>query len=342
MICVFLALLPLAACHACERKTSPSTQKRDGGASVRAAASAPRVLRGKPKSAAELPTTRAEIFLANLDAQIDELTRLTRAQPDTTPNLLLLSAAHHTRGRFRGDLDEIQLGIDQTSTCLKLEPDNPLCPLMRAEQEQSLHRFPEARADLERAKALGADRKRVSALALELDWNSGNYDAAIPAIRGARVAHPSTATWLREAELEHSLGHEAEADAAFEAAEDLLEDTSPLVIAHLDIQRGIQKVETGRLEEAVTFFRAAVERMPTYIAANEHLAETLHMLRQNDEATRIYEDIVARSTDPEFFHALAELYATSGRPEHPEKAAALRAKAQAGYAALLVKYPEAM
>ena len=328
-----VAALTLAGCGKQKpppHKTTASAQPVDSG---------PKPLRGKPKSATELATTESGIYLANLDGQISELTRLTRDRPENISNVMALSSAHHTRGRFRGDLDEIQLGIDGLDACVRLQPENAICWLTRAEQEQSLHRFPQARADVDRAKQLGADPVRAAMLEMDLDWNDGRYETAIPAIRNARLARATTSTWIREGQLDHDLGLENEADAAFEAAEDLINDTGPLVIAHLDVQRGIQKSQTGRLEDACVFYRAAVERIPTYVAANEHLAEALHMLGKNEEATRIYENVVKLTDDPEFAHALAELYAASGKTKESKE---LEAKARAGYAALLAKYPEAM
>jgi hypothetical protein len=39
-------------------------------------------------------------------------------RPEVVSNVQRLSAAHHVRGRFRGDVDEIQLGVDGASTWL--------------------------------------------------------------------------------------------------------------------------------------------------------------------------------------------------------------------------------
>ncbi len=295
--------------------------------------------RSAPKSEAALPTTRADIYLANMDGEIEELTRVTKGKPAVTPDLLLLSATHHTRGRFRGDLDEIQLGITALDTCVETEPRNATCWLMRVEQEQSLHRFGLARSDLDRAKSLGVPPPKTAGLEADLDWNAGRYDVAIPAIRRLRVDKPSTGTWIREAQLDHELGLEDDADRAYVAAEDAIVDTGPLVVAHLDMQRGMQKEQTGRLDEAIVFFRAAVARIPVYVAALEHLAEALHMAGKDEEATQLYEHVVQLSDDPEFAHALGELRALHGKPEEGK---ALRAKAMQGYEALLAKYPEAM
>ena len=309
-----------------------------------------RRLRGKPKGMRELPTTSADIYLGNLDEQIGELTRLTREHPDLVANLMLLSTAHNSRGRLKDDLDEIQLGIDQTTQCIALahdDADTPKgarqdakCYLMRAEQEQSLHRFGEARGDLAKARELGIDGTPIDDLETELDWNAGLYAASIPKLRAMRLARPSTSTWIREAQLEHDLGHEPEADAAFEAAEDRISDTNPLIVAHLNVQRGTQKVHTGKLEEAIVFFREATVRVPTHIAALEHLAETLGMAGRHAESAALYEKVVTLSDDPEFAHALAHEYAAIGG--HEKEAAALEAKAKEGYARLVAKYPEAM
>jgi tetratricopeptide (TPR) repeat protein len=296
-------------------------------------------LRQRPKSQSELPTTSADIYLGNLDGQIEELNRLLRERPNQLSNVILLSAVHHTRGRYRGDLDEIQQGIDGATACAKLAPNDATCYLVRAEQEQSLHRFKESRADLEHARQLQADPSRVADLQNELDWNDGVYDRAIAGIRASRRAHSATGPWIREAQLEHDLGNDDAADVAFETAEDLVRDTNPFGVAHLNVQRGIQKSAIGRLDQAVLFFREAVARMPTYVAGNEHLAEALHQLGQDDEATKIYERVVQLSNDPEFSHALAVLYAAHGKPA---EAKALEEKARKGYDALLKKYPEAM
>lgn len=338
-----------AGCDGCgDRKTKPASTKdasaktaHDSGATAQTDGAAPKPLRLKPRSMDELPTTAADIYFGNLDGQIEELTRIVKLQgAETLPShLRLASSFHYTRGRFRGDLDEIALAIETLGTCVKIEPEGPDCFVMRAEQEQSLHRFAETRADIDRAKKLNVDASRVADLETELDWNGGRYDVAIKAIREARLKRPTSGSWMREAQLEHDLGNDDKVDAAFEAAEDLIVDTNPLPVAHLNVQRGMVKAHAGRLEDAVLFFREAVVRIPNYVAANEHLAEALHQLGQDDEATKIYEAIVKQSDDPEFMHALASLYKAHGKPD---KARELDAKATSRYEALLKKYPEAM
>ncbi len=295
--------------------------------------------RHKPKSVKQLPTTDGAIWLENMDGVIAELERLVKAKPEIIQNVQKLASAHHLRGRFKGDLDEIQLGIDYATQCMKVETDEGNCVLMRAEQEQSLHRFKDARADLAIAKGKNADPIRVADLEAELDFNDGLYEKAFAQIKKARQERPSTPTLIRQAQLDYDLELDADGETAFELAEDAIHDTTPFPVAHLNLQRGIQLMGRGKLEEAIVFFREAVLRLPTYIAANEHLAEALHRLGRDEEATTIYEKVVRLSDDPEFQHALAELYEKRGQSE---EAKALEAKARAGYEKLLGKYPEAM
>lgn len=323
---------------ACGRSDAPP--KRSVSASSSApAASKPASPRGRPKTAAELSTTDADIVLGNLDGQIRELDRLLGAQPSNGALVAKRASLRYARGRYRGDLDEIEASIQALEACVRASPDDAACALLLAEQTQSMHRFARARESLSRARALGADATRAADLEADLDWNDGRYDGAIAAIRRARRERPSAATWLREAQLEHDLGRYDESERAFEAAEDAVIDPSPIPLAHMYVQRGIALAQRGRREEASLFFREAVRRMPGHVAALEHLAETLHELGKDDEALALYERVVALSDDPEFAHALGEILAAKGQRD---RAAALAAKAKAGYAKLVAKYPEAM
>jgi tetratricopeptide (TPR) repeat protein len=330
-----VAALVLVGCGRRHTSTSKPT-------AARASASSTSPLRGKPRSPSELPTTSGAIYLANLEGQITELERLTREAPGLLGNMPRLGALHHTHGRILGEPDELALGIDTVSQCVRQEPGNARTYLIRAEQEQSLHRFAAARADLVRARALGLaapDAVRASELETELDWNDGLYERAIAAIRKARRDRPSSHTWLREAQLDHDLGLSDASDAAFEAAEDLISDTSPLEVAHLNLQRGIQLMSRGRLEDACVFFREAVARLPAYVAPREHLAEALHELGRDEESRALYQAIVQASSDPEFMHALAQLDAAHGLLDEARE---LEARARRRYEELLKAYPEAM
>lgn len=298
-----------------------------------------RTPRNSPRAQRELATTSDAIFLGNLEGQVGEAERLSRADPGNIWKLQMLSNLHASHGKYMGNLDEIQLGIDQINRCIAADPKNAELLVDRADQQQALHRFSLARADLVRARALGANAIRVDAVEQELDWNDGQYAKAIHAIGQATARRRNSPTVAREARLYSDLGEQDQADRAFAEAEELIRDTSPLPVAWLNVQRGMHMFRTGRITEAEVFFRAAVDRLPSYVMAKEHLAEALHFLGKDLEAIAIYEEIIARSSDPEFKGALAALYAAHDRTKEAD---ALRFQATADYDRLLERYPEAM
>jgi tetratricopeptide (TPR) repeat protein len=337
----FVLVLAALAAMSCRSKVPPpSPPAASATASVTVGTGpVPKPLRNRPKPDKELPTTSANIWEGNLDSQVGGITKLVKADPKSATKLSMLSHSLNMRGKFHGDLDEIQQGIDAINQAIALRPGDGELLVSRAYEEQSLHRFKEARADCDEAKKLGADPSLVATVVTELDWNDGKYDLAIPAIRAARERKAVYGNLLREAQLEHDLGDFDAADRRFEQAEDSIADTSPLPVAALNVQRGIHKFTSGKIEESILFFREAVARIPDYVAAEEHLAEALHALGQDEEAITIYESIGKRSSDPEFMGALASIYRVHGKTKEADL---LKAKATARYAELLKKFPEAM
>jgi tetratricopeptide (TPR) repeat protein len=298
-----------------------------------------RPLRNAPLGQRDLPTTSARIFAGNLDKEVHLLEDLVRHHPEMIEARRDLSALYHARGLWRGDLDEIQRGIDQLGECLQRTPGDGSLWLARAGQQLSLHRFRDARLDLERAKALGVDPAAAAAVEQELDWSAGSTETAIASIRTAAARRPNPETIARLARLEHDLGNFEAADRAFETAEDLIVDPNPIPVAWLNVQRGRHKLEIGDAESALLFFSEALARMPDDAAARESLAEALHALGRDAEAIAQYETILQQSSQSDVSADLALLYQAAGRLD---EAAALAARARDTFEALLVRYPEAM
>ena len=335
----------LVACNG-QKKQAPAAGNPGDAATVTAAAvvdagpAKPGALRMRPKTQAELPTTAGDIYVGNMEGQLEASQRVLKYDPKSAPKVAAIAAMQYAVGKFRGDLDMIAAGIDTQGKAIALDPNNGQRYVVRASQEQTLHRFKQAHADLDEAKKLGAPAEDIAAQEQELDWNEGKYDTAIRSIHEAAARKKDLYTLAREAQLHHDLGEYDAAEREFEQAEDSFDtDTSPLPVAWLYVQRGIHLEKIGKPEIAVLFFREAVARIPKYVMASEHLAEALHMLGKDDEARAIYEDITHRSTDPEFMGALAGVYRKLGMTKEAD---ALKAKATARYGELLVKYPEAM
>lgn len=284
-------------------------------------------------------TTDGNLAMRNLEGElVDARQRASRAPTDVGA-CLQLAGVLYLRARVTGDIDEMAAAVDKSAECTRIAPDSPDAWVTKAGQEQTLHRFAQAEADLARARSLGADATRVASLQRELDWNAGKWADAAVSIRAAAASLPTTSNLTRAARLEHDLGHHDAADALYVRALSLVDDTGPIPVAMMEVQRGINLSDGERVEEAIEVFRSAAKRLPKYTAAKEHLAEASSRAGRIDDAITIYEGIVASSTDPEFMGQLASLYRGKGKVAMAD---ALRAKATHRYEELLAKYPEAM
>ena len=105
-----------------------------------------------PRGQDELPTTSARIFLNNLDVEVTYLEEIVARAPQAVRAVRRLAGLYHLRGGYRSDLDEIQRGIDLLDRCLDILSEDPSLLLTRAKLRMSLHRFPQARQDVESAK----------------------------------------------------------------------------------------------------------------------------------------------------------------------------------------------
>jgi len=292
-----------------------------------------------PASPQDHPTTSAAIYLSNLNGQFRSARQRIANDPNDATAHKILSKLYYLRGQYRVDLDEIQQAVAHASACLKLEPGDTVCLLLRAKQQLTLHRFELSRADLERAKSLGMGAKVVAAIEADLNWNAGRYAPAIAAIRHAAATHPTLWTLARLARLEHDLGNFEAAQKAFQTAEAAVTSVDPLPLAWLNVQRGFHYFTRRKLAHAVLFYTEAVRRLPDYVLAREHLAEALALQGQVEAAVEHYERIVSQTPHAESLAALARLYRRQGKPA---KADALKQHATQRYDTLLQSYPEAM
>lgn len=270
---------------------------------------APRVEepRRRPLTRAELPTTSGAIFVRNLEGELADAEAEVRAG-DTAANREL-GVARYRMGRLRGDIELVAGAVEAFDAAIDHAPADGELYVLRAKVQGTLHRFAAARADLARAQALGLQPSESTSM-----------------------------VFVEEARRAGERGDLGAAERAFAAAEDAIRDPDPTFVSWLYTQRGALLME-AEPERAVEFLRAAVERLPAFVLAEEHLAEALHLAGHDAEAIARYEDLIARTNDPEFMGALAEILAAHGRAAEAD---ALVERARGRFDALLERFPEAM
>lgn len=276
-------------------------------------------------------TTAGDIYLGNLDGRIDTLRARHQALAQPLDAEKLAASLYH-RYRLRGALSDAEeaLALLQDG-----EPATADGHVLHAAVLAGFHRFAEAEAALAKAAEAGADPARTRQQRADLLVALGRYaelkdDFAVsaqPVGDFYELAH--------RADLRVLLGDLAGAERQYLAAQTLYNDTNPVPLAWLHTQMGIAHLRFGNMARAADFFAAAVERLPGYYLAEEHLAECEVELGKLDAARERYQRVIAQTGNPEFMSALADVEDARGDAIAAER---LRQQALAGYAGLIERH----
>lgn len=318
-----------------QRAQKQAESKPAGGPTVACA----RAVRAGPRRETELPTTPGNLFVRSLEAKLG----VTRATGDRLAEALVLE----TQGRIRSDID-LRIASLALTRAASAQSPSPTTAALLAQRQLALHRFPAAQETLAAARHSlsgggAAPITTTEALALdaveaELDWQMGRRERAAAAFRRLAREQQTLAAWVRLGRLSSDLGQPEEAICAYQMAEDALADTNPLPLAWLYVEWGHHHLVRGELETAEALFSAALARLPQYVPAMEHLAETLFLRGEAHRSLALYRQVLAASPDPEFRGAAAQVYDALGEAE---AASAARTEASAGFERLLRVAPEA-
>lgn len=290
-----------------------------------------------PARLADIPTTRGEIYLGNLDDRIAALDAAYQRSPRPALQVAQAGALYH-RYRIRGRVQDAEAAQALLDQALAQEPRNVEALMLRATVLSGFHRFDDARKDLASAEAAGAKPAALVEARREISLATGRY----PDLQAdfERSADPEGSFYqlafrgnllLQQGDLEG-------ASRQFHRAQALFTDSSPMPLAWLQVQQGIALLRNQRYEEAAVFFRAAHERLPGFTLATEHLAETQYRLGHYAAARLLYREVIADTASPEFIAALANVEEADG---HAARAETLRAQASAAWSDWLQKHPAA-
>ena len=206
----------------------------------------------------------------------------------------------------------------------------------------SLHRLPEAIDAVDRARDRilidDVTTAELDLLRAELAWQQGDYPTALDASAELELRRP---TWRTASTGAHHAWHtlqDAEAERAWDLAEQRLVGEQRVARAWLHLQRGLLDLDRGRPDEALHHYLDADAALPGWWLVHEHVAEALVLTGHPDQAEPIYRDVVEHTDAPEFMDALAGLALDRG---DRHAADAWIARAEARYEDQLAAHPEA-
>jgi tetratricopeptide (TPR) repeat protein len=281
-------------------------------------------------------TTAGDIYLANLDARVDTLSDRLQRNATVADRERLAGALYH-RYRLLGRLADAEAAL-----ALVDDPSLPVASaeglLLRSIVLAGFHRSGEAEPSLAAAEAAGAAPATLRRHRDDIDVALGRYDRLQDEFTASDRPVGDMYQLAHRADLRVLLGDIAGAERQYWAAQTLYGDVSPVPLAWLHTQAGIALLRFGRIEDARRFFAAAVDRLPGYYLAEEHLAECEAALGATDAARERYRRVIAQTGNPEFVAALAELEADAGNEVEAQR---LQREARDGHEAWLARHPAA-
>ncbi|MBK8066069.1 MAG: tetratricopeptide repeat protein [Rhodanobacteraceae bacterium] len=284
-----------------------------------------------PASVDARATTSSDIYLGNLDSRIASL----RGRTDAPGAHALLAAALHARFRIVGRIADAEAALAEARQAVLVAPDHADAHRVLAATLMSFHLFEDAAKALDAAESLGAE---VAGLRRDLWMALGRYDLLQPDFAASNLPVGDFQELAHRADLRLMLGDPAGAFRWYRAAQDLYPDVDPYPLAWLHTQQGIALLRHGDCASARVFFETALQRLPQYYLAAEHLAECEATLGQLAPARQRYHAVIEQTGNPEFLAALADVETAAGATA---AAAVATEKARAGFADLLARHPAA-
>lgn len=296
------------------------------------------LLSKSPLSQAELPTTDGAIALINLQSQIECQQRLDRwhllmvEQRASVVELIAL------RGQFLGCIADYEEAEVLAQQLVQEAPTEGICWFVRAKINSIFHHFSEAIEDLDRASALGMERREVAIARAGIFQATGRYDEALEIYQQAAEKQRNIDTLGKLASLHWERGEIACAERLFAEAQYRYRGVSPLAVAWLYFQQGHMWMKEGNQKRARELLEAAHSRFPAYAAAQGHLACVYAALGEVNRAIALLHPLAQSSDDPDYASELSRIL---GEVNRIEEALHWRHIAAQRYDELMARHPEA-
>ena len=328
-----IALVVIAACGR-HRTAPPGATSHDGGGGAGASDDAGARAAG-PAALPHLPVTETgDQAMAAMAAHILHLSRQVVRNPDVYPKLVGDLLEH---ARVTGRLDDYLAADAESARWVAAAPGLPAAHLLRARIGATLHRFADAAAELDRARAAGASAADVAHQRVDLDQATGQLERALAARRAEAARYPNMIS-LTMLALALDLHGEAHAGRALmPKALATWRDVSAPPFAWFLFQWARLAEDDGDRDAARALYAEAHRRLPRYGEAGRHLAALMVDAGDDAGARAVLEELAAADPHPETTAMLADIAARAGDP----RATALRETARAAWERYLAALPAA-
>lgn len=252
------------------------------------------------------------------DEKISFYEKKIETDPGSCENYNRLAQAYIQKARETGDVRYYKLSGDAVRESLKVKPGNYDGLAYMAMIDIAGHNFKEARTYAERAVELEPGKSYAYGILGDAELDLGNVGKAEEAYNKMVELKPGLDSWSRVSNIRVVKGDtQGAAEAMDNAYQEGLKSagTSKENLAWTKVMKGSVYLGVGELDRAESHYREALEIMPDYYLALEHLAEISALRGDNEQAVRLYTEVLKMNPAPEFYLALAGVYYNEGKTD---------------------------
>ena len=204
-------------------------------------------------------------------ADVRELERTVRAEPNDGQSLVLLGYAYQQRWRETADASNLPRSEAALRRALRLDPKDPLAVTGLGSLALIRHDFRSALDLGRRAQRLAPSSARGYGVVGDALIELGRYEEAFRAFERMVALRPSVASYARIAYARELIGDLPGARQAMQLAADAASgQREPAAWANVELAK--LDLRAGRVQRAERHLRAALALLPGYVYASEQLA----------------------------------------------------------------------
>lgn len=282
------------------------------------------------------------LALSRIDREIHSLEAIAAQRTDDWINLEAVGSLYLRRAALSADYDDYGRAEDAVDRAFRA--GRTVGPyLLRAQLNYTLHRLDRVTADLDAiergAIVTPTIRAAVAELRANVAFHSGRYDEARAMYERLAREDRTAENLAALAQYRWKTGDFTGADALLAEAQRVAATRSAEVRGWLCLVRGLLELDRGRWPDALSHYRAGLALRPGYWLLEEHEAEILTLQGDRARALPRYLDLIARTNNPEFMDAVADIYRAQGNTGESQRWVA---RARAVYDARLARFAEAV
>jgi len=252
--------------------------------------------------------------LSSTDQLLFTYQEAVRADPDNLDAATILGTAYLQKVRESGDPVYYGKAEALLDGVIARDPRHLLALIGKGSLLLAQHRFAEALAVGEAARAVQPGVARVYGVIADAQVELGMYESAVETVQQMVDLRPDLASYSRVAYLRELYG---DPEGAIEAMQMAVNAGGPSLEngEWARVQLGNLYLGIGDLAAAERTYALSLERLPGYVHALAGLARVRAAQGDAAEAVQLYEEAIRRMPLPEYVIALGELHEAASRAD---------------------------